>query len=321
MKRIISIVLSALMICFAFAGCGEKSESDKYIVGICQLVQHDALDAATKGFKQALKDKLGDKVEFDYQNASGEANNCATIVNKFVSDSVDLIMANATPALQAAYNATPDIPIVATSITDYATALDADVDSWTGKTGINVTGTADLAPLNQQAAMVKELVPTAENVGIIYCSAEANSKFQAIEIAKYLKELGISSKEYPFADTNDVASVVTKAVSECDVLYSPTDNTVASNGKLINDIAEPAGVPLIAGEEGICKACGVATLSITYYDIGYAAGEMAYDILVNGKDPAEMDIQYSDKLQKKFVKSRCDKFKITVPEGYEEIAE
>lgn len=321
MKRIISMLLIAVMICFAFAGCGEKCESDKYTVGICQLVQHEALDAATKGFKQALKDKLGDKVEFDEQNASGEANNCATIVNKFVSDNVDLIMANATPALQAAYNATPDIPIVATSITDYATALDADVDSWTGKTGINVTGTADLAPLDQQAAMIKELVPTVKNVGIIYCSAEANSKFQANEIAKYLKELGISSKEYPFADTNDVASVVTKAVSECDVLYSPTDNTVASNGKLINDIAEPAGVPLIAGEEGICKACGVATLSITYYDIGYAAGEMAYDILVNDKDPAEMDIQYSDKLQKKFVKSRCENFKITVPEDYEEIAE
>lgn len=322
MKKVISIILSAALICLVFAGCGNGgNESDKYTIGICQLVQHDALDAATEGFIAALKDKLGDKVEFDKQNASGEANNCATIVNKFVSDGVDLIMANATPSLQAAYNATPDIPIVATSITDYATALDMDVKDWTGKTGINVTGTADLAPLDRQAAMIKELIPTAKNVGIIYCSAEANSKFQAVEVDKYLKDLGISSKEYPFADTNDVASVVTKAVSECDVLYAPTDNTVASNGKLINDIAEPAGVPLIAGEEGICKVCGIATLSITYYDIGYSAGEMAYDILVNGKNPADMDIKYSDKLQKKFDKARCDKFKITVPDGYEKIAE
>lgn len=322
MKKVISIILSAALICLVFAGCSNGgNESDKYTIGICQLVQHDALDAATEGFVAALKDKLGDKVEFDKQNASGEANNCATIVNKFVSDGVDLIMANATPSLQAAYNATPDIPIVATSITDYATALDMDVKDWTGKTGINVTGTADLAPLDRQAAMIKELIPTAKNVGIIYCSAEANSKFQAVEVDKYLKDLGISSKEYPFADTNDVASVVTKAVSECDVLYAPTDNTVASNGKLINDIAEPAGVPLIAGEEGICKVCGIATLSITYYDIGYSAGEMAYDILVNGKNPADMDIKYSDKLQKKFDKARCDKFKITVPDGYEKIAE
>lgn len=322
MKKVISIILSAALICLVFAGCSNgDNESDKYTIGICQLVQHDALDAATEGFIAALKDKLGDKVEFDKQNASGEANNCATIVNKFVSDGVDLIMANATPSLQAAYNATPDIPIVATSITDYATALDMDVKDWTGKTGINVTGTADLAPLDRQAAMIKELIPTAKNVGIIYCSAEANSKFQAVEVDKYLKDLGISSKEYPFADTNDVASVVTKAVSECDVLYAPTDNTVASNGKLINDIAEPAGVPLIAGEEGICKVCGIATLSITYYDIGYSAGEMAYDILVNGKNPADMDIKYSDKLQKKFDKARCDKFKITVPDGYEKIAE
>ena len=330
-KRILCLTLAAAMVAFSFASCGSSSDSSKddskksddktYTVGICQLVQHEALDAATKGFKEALTKKLGDKVKFDEQNASGEANNCATIVNKFVSDNVDLIMANATPALQAAYNATPSIPIVATSVTDYATALDMDVKDWTGKTGINVTGTADLAPLDQQAAMFKELLPDVKNVGIIYCSAEANSKFQAVEIAKQLKKLGISSKEYSFADTNDVSSVVTKAVSECDALYAPTDNTVASNGKLINDIAEPAGIPLIAGEEGICRLCGVATLSITYYDIGYSAGEMAYDILVNGKDPADMDIQYSEKLQKKYDKARCDKYNIKVPDGYEALAD
>lgn len=318
-KKLLSLLLVMAVAACALAGCGEKKA--KYTVGICQLVQHDALDAATKGFKDALKEKLGDDVAFDEQNASGEANNCTTIVNKFVTDSVDLIMANATPALTAAYNATENIPIVATSITDYATALNIPVEDWTGKSGFNVTGTADLAPLDKQAAMVKELVPNAKKVGIIYCSAEPNSKFQVTEITKEFNKLGLTVTPYAFADTNDATSVVTKAVSESDVLYAPTDNTVASNGDLINNIAEPKGIPLIAGESGICGKCGIATLSIEYYDIGYEAGLMAYEILANGKDPADMDIVYTpeDKLTKMYVKDRAAKLNITIPEGYTEI--
>ena len=328
--KILALATAVAMSVCSFASCGQsntstdtttaKADSDKtYKVGICQLVQHDALDAATKGFKEALTAKLGDKVQFDEQNASGEKANCATINNKFVADKVDLIMANATDSLTTAANATTEIPIVATSITDFGAALDMKLTD--GKTGINVTGTSDLAPLDQQAQMIKDLVPSAKTCGIIYCSAEANSQFQVDEITKYLGKLGITAKAYSFADTNDLNSVATKAVSENDVLYAPTDNTVASNAQAVFNIADPAKKPLIAGESGICKGCGVATLSIGYYDIGYAAGEMAYDILVNGKDPKDMSIGYSEKLEKLYVKDRCEKYGIKIPDGYTEIAE
>lgn len=328
--KILALATAVAMSVCSFASCGQsntstdtttaKADSDKtYKVGICQLVQHDALDAATKGFKEALTAKLGDKVQFDEQNASGEKANCATINNKFVADKVDLIMANATDSLTTAANATTEIPIVATSITDFGAALDMKLTD--GKTGINVTGTSDLAPLDQQAQMIKDLVPSAKTCGIIYCSAEANSQFQVDEITKYLGKLGITAKAYSFADTNDLNSVATKAVSENDVLYAPTDNTVASNAQAVFNIADPAKKPLIAGESGICKGCGVATLSIGYYDIGYAAGEMAYDILVNGKDPKDMSIGYSEKFEKLYVKDRCEKYGIKIPDGYTEIAE
>ncbi len=316
-KQVPCFILALCMVVLCFSGCGEKKD-DTYTVGICQLVQHEALDAATNGFKQALKDKLGDKVKFDEQNASGEPTNCTTICSKFVSDKVDLIMANATGALSAAAQATADIPIVATSITDYATAL--DISNWTGKTGFNVTGTADLAPLDEQAKMIKELVPTAKTVGILYCSAEPNSKYQSTVIQKSLKDLGFTCKEYTFVDTNDVTAVTQQAALECDVIFAPTDNTVASNGPAINNVLEPAKIPLIAGEEGICKKAGVATLSISYYDIGYKAGEMAYQILVEGADPAEMEIEYAKNLTKKYMADRCKTLGITIPEGYEAIS-
>lgn len=317
MKRVPCFILALSMVVLCFAGCGEKKD-DTYTVGICQLVQHEALDAATEGFKQALKDKLGDKVKFDEQNASGEATNCTTICSKFVSDKVDLIMANATGALSAAAQATADIPIVATSITDYATAL--DISDWKGKTGFNVTGTADLAPLDEQAKMIKELVPDAKNVGILYCSAEPNSKYQSTVIQKSLQELGFTCKEFTFVDTNDVTAVTQQAAAECDVIFAPTDNTVASNGTAINNVLEPAKIPLIAGEEGICKKCGIATLSISYYDIGYKAGEMAYQILAEGADPGEMEIEYAKNLTKKYMADRCQTLGITIPDGYEAIS-
>lgn len=316
-KRVLCLSLAFLILILCFSGCAEK-KSDTYTVGICQLVQHEALDAATEGFKKALKDKLGDKVVFDEQNASGEATNCTTICSKFVSDKVDLIMANATGALSAAAQATADIPIVATSITDYAVAL--GIKDWTGKTGFNVTGTADLAPLDEQANMIKELVPNAKTIGILYCSAEPNSKYQSVTIQESLKKLGFTCKEYTFVDTNDVTAVTQQAASECDAIFAPTDNTVASNGPAINNVLEPAGIPLFAGEEGICKKCGVATLSISYYDIGYKAGEMACKILTEGADPAEMEIEYAKNLTKKYMADRCQALGISVPEGYEAIS-
>lgn len=316
-----TLVVTMTLSLVACGGSDKKSDSKNktYKVGICQLVEHSALDEATKGFKEALKKKLGDKVKFDEQNAQGESANCATIVNSFVSSQVDLILANATAPLQAAANATGDIPILGTSVTDYATAL--AMKNFKGTTGINVSGTSDLAPLDEQADLLLEMFPDAKTVGMLYCSGEPNSKFQVEKVEEYLKEKKVECKDYSFTDSNDIAAVVQSAVKKCDVIYIPTDNTAASNINVIDSIARPAGIPIIAGEEGICKGCGVATLSISYYDIGYESGEMAYDILVNGKDIKKMEIKYAPKVTKKYNKEIADKLKIEVPEGYEEIGE
>ena len=273
-----------------------------------------ALDAATQGFQDALTDKLGDAVKFDVQNASGDSNTCSTIVNTFISNGVDLIMANATPALQAAVAATGDIPILGTSVTDYATAL--DIDDWTGATGINVSGTSDLAPLSEQADMLHELFPDAKNVGILYCSAEPNSKYQADVIREYLADYGYTVTDFTFADSNDVASVTQNAADAVDVLYIPTDNTAASCTEAIRNVIEPAKLPVIAGEEGICVTAGVATLSISYYDLGYATGEMAYEVLVNGADVSTMDIRYAPQVTKEYNAELAELMGVEIPEDY-----
>ena len=312
MKKILAVMLAALLLVSMTACAG--SGSGKYTVGICQLVQHDALDAATKGFQDALTEALGDKVVFDVQNASGEPANCTTIVNKFVSSKVDLIMANATPALVAAKEATDQIPILGTSVTDYASAL--GIEGWTGTVGTNISGTSDLAPLNEQAAMVKELCPDAKTVGIIYCSSEANSQYQVDVITGYLTELGLTVTPYPFTDTNDVASVTQKACDSSDIIYIPTDNTAASNTEAIANVVLPAKVPVIAGESGICSGCGVATLSISYYDLGYATGEMAAKILKGEAKISEMPVQYAPEFTKQYNAANCEALGVTVPADY-----
>ena len=329
-KRIISVLLAALTMSFAFAGCGgsesssgesgeKKADANKvYNIGICQLVQHDALDAATKGFKDTLTEKLGeDKVKFDEKNAAGDSATCSTICNQFVTSGVDLILANATPALQAAMSSTKNIPILGTSVTDYSTAL--NIKDWTGTTGANVSGTSDLAPLDGQAAMLKELFPDAKKVGIIYCSSEPNSIYQSDTITEYLKKDGYEVKTYTFSDSNDVTSVTTTACSESDVLYIPTDNTAASCTQAINNVALNKKIPIVAGEEGICKGCGVATLSISYYDLGCKTAEMAYDVLVNGSDISKMEIQSAPKFTKKYNEEICKTLGVKVPDDYEAI--
>lgn len=300
----------------ATAEPGESSpEQQVYTVGICEYMQHPALDQATAGFEAALVEKLGeDGVEFVKQNAAGDAPTCATICNQLVSDGVDLILANATASLQAAAAATNEIPILGTSITDYATAL--DIDDWTGVTGTNISGTSDLAPLDQQADMLHELFPEAQNVGLLYCSGEPNSAYQANIIRGYLEAYGYTVSDYTFADSNDVAAVTGNACSDSDVLYIPTDNTAASCTEAIQNVALPAGVPIIAGEEGICSGCGVATLSISYYDIGYEAGLMAYEILVNGADVGAMEVQTATEVTPKYNAANCEAFDLQVPDNY-----
>lgn len=293
----------------------EKASDKVYNIGICQLVQHDALDAATKGFKDALTELCGeDGVTFDEQNAQGEHNMCATIINQFVSDNVDLILANATDPLTTAATATSEIPIMGTSVTDFATAL--QIKDWTGATGINVSGTSDLAPIDEQAAMLKELIPDAKTVGILYCSAEPNSKYQADLFTAALKDDGITCKEYTAADSNEIQSVATSAVSEVDAIYVPTDNTMAANTEIVKNVCVPAGIPVIAGEQGICSGCGIATLSISYYDIGYKAGEMAYDVLANGADISTMDVEFAPEVTKMYNPEICKELNITVPDDY-----
>ena len=289
-------------------------ESQTYNVGICQLVQHVALDAATEGFKDALTDKLGDAVTFDEQNAQGDSNTCSTIINSFVSNDVDLILANATPALQAAAAGTDTIPILGTAVTEYGVAL--GLDDFNGTVGGNISGTSDLAPLDQQAAMLQELFPDAKNVGLLYCSAEPNSQYQVDTVKAALEDLGYTCEYYAFSDSNDLSSVVTTAVSESDVIYVPTDNTVASNTEIINNICLPEQVPVIAGEEGICSGCGVATLSINYYDLGYATGEMAVKILADGEDISTMPIEYAPKFTKEYNAEICEELGVTVPDDY-----
>lgn len=319
MKKLL-VVLLALVMLVSLVGCNKEEPEEKvYEIGICQLVQHAALDAATQGFQEALEEKLGDNVKFDVQNGQGDSATCATIVNSFVSNEVDLIMANATPALQAAASGTLDIPILGTSITDYGTAL--DIAGFDGVTGRNISGTSDLAPLDEQAAMVMEWFPDAKNIGILYCSAESNSAYQVKVVKAELEALGYSVSEYSFVDSNDIATVATKASQECDVMYIPTDNTAANNVSIIDNIFRPAGVPIIAGEAGICKGSGVATLSISYYDIGYATGEMAYEILVNGADITKMEIQYAPKFEKLYNPEICEALGLTVPDGYKDINE
>ena len=296
------------------AGSTAAADGKVYNIGICQLVEHEALDAATQGFQDALKEKLGDNVKFDLQNAQGEQTTAATICNGFVSDGVDLILANATSPLQSAAAATTTIPILGTSVTDYATAL--EISDWSGATGRNISGTSDLAPIEEQEAMLKELFPDVKQVGLLYCSAEANSLYQIQLFEAALDKDGIAYKEYAIADTNEVQSVTTAAAGECDVLYIPTDNTLASVTETVYNVVAPAKVPVIAGEEGICNGCGVATLSISYYDLGYATGEMAYEILAEGADITTMDVRYAPNVTKKYNAKICEELGITVPDDY-----
>ena len=318
-KKAFALILAAAMTAsFGISALSVSAEEQTYNVGICQLVQHDALDAATQGFKDALTEALGDAVTFDEQNAQGDSNTCATIVNSFVSSNVDLILANATPALQAAAAATEEIPILGTSVTEYGVAL--ELNDFDGTVGGNISGTSDLAPLEDQAAMLQELFPDAKNVGLLYCSAEANSQYQVDTVKACLEELGYTCTLYSFSDSNDLSTIATTAASESDVLYVPTDNTVAANAELIDNLCYGT-LPVIAGEEGICAGCGLATLSISYYDLGYATGEMAVRILTEGEDISQMPVEYAPNFTKKYNVTNAEALGVTIPDDYIAIEE
>ncbi len=312
MKKIVSLILSLLLV-FSFSACSPLKDAT-YKVGICRYSDHPAQANAIDGFKAALTEKLSDKVSFDDQHASGDSATCSLIVNNFVSTGADLILADTTQSLQIAAAATNITPILGAAITDYATALDVPLIS--SLTGINVTGTSDLAPLESQADMITELFPDAKNIGLIYCSSEVNSIYQVNVIQQLLSSKGVNCREYSFSDSNDLAQVATAASLESDVIYLPTDNTIAECTGIIDDIFRPAGIPVVAGEKGICAGCGVATLSIDYYELGKKTGEMAYKILVEGALPSEMPIEYDEVCTKMYNKEICDELGISIPEDY-----
>lgn len=323
MKRTLALILAIATLAFSaltLTGCPDKGD-EKFVVGICQLAQHSALDAATQGFKDALIEELGEEnVEFDTQNASGDTNVCNTIVSGFISRGVDLILANATPALQAAYNATSTIPILGTSVTEYGVALGIDGGIQGGIVGSNVSGTSDLAPLDKQAAMIAELCPTAKRVGIIYCSAEANSHYQVQKMTEFLTALGIEAVPFSFTDSNDISAIAASAAASCDAIYVPTDNTAASCAETIGNVVREKKIPLFAGEENVAKVCGVASLSISYYDLGVTTGKMAAKILRGEAKIEEMPIEYAP-ATKKYNKEMAELCGITIPEGYVEITD
>ena len=318
MKKYVAMLLAVMML-FAITACGGNGDSaddaQTYTIGICQLVQHPALDAATQGFKDAIIAELGEEnVTFDEQNASGDSATCSTICNGFVSSGVDLILANATPALQAAVSATNEIPILGTSVTEYGVAL--GIENFSGTVGGNVSGTSDLAPLDQQAQMIIDLFPDAKSVGILYCSGEANSVYQADVVEKCLTEKGLSVTRFTFADSNDVSTVTESACADCDVLYIPTDNTAASCAEAIGAITGPAGIPIITGEEGPCAICGVATLTIDYYELGRTTGEMAIKILKGEANIADMAVEYFPEPVKKFNSELAESLGVTIPSDF-----
>ena len=312
-----ALIVAAIVVASVLPGGSNTNDDGVFHVGVCQLDVHPALDAATEGFIEALKKELGaDKVKIDLQNAAGEATNCTNIVNAFVSKNYDLIMANATPALQAATAATATIPVLGTSVTEYGVAL--GIDNFTGVTGMNVSGTSDLAPLDKQAQMILDLVPGVQTVGIIYCSGEPNSQYQVNVVKEYLEGKNITVKLYSFADSNDLPAITQTAVTEVNAIYIPTDNTVARSTGIIDNICRPAKMPVICGEENSAKGCGIAALSISYYDLGYTTGQMAAKILRGEAKASEMAIQYATPVYK-YNEEICRELNITVPENYEAI--
>ena len=330
MKKVIALVCAAVLV-LGMTACTTAQNNDpanatnksevtngQFVIGVCQFVPHPALDKATEGFIAAVEEGLGkDNVVFDVQNAAGESSNCTTIVNGFVASKVDLIMANATPAVAAAYNATETIPILGTSVTEYGVAL--GIENFSGTVGANVSGTSDLADLAKQAQMILDWCPNAKKVALLYCSAEPNSKYQIEEVEKLLTAKGLTCKQFAFADTSDLMSVTQEAVSFADVIYVPTDNTVANNATAIDSVCRPAGIPIIAGEAGICSGCGIATLSIDYYDLGYATGKMAVRILKEGADITKMPIEYAPEVSYLYNEEICKELNITPLDGYEKL--
>ena len=309
MKKTFAFLLSLGLAVSMLAGCGSKTtqteatasteaaqteapadsaSDDTYKIGVIQYVQHDALDASNEGFFAALDD-LGISYEADQQNAAGEASSCQTIAETLVNNGNDLIFAIATPAAQSVAGVTTEIPIVLTAVTDPA---ESGLVESNDAPGGNVTGTSDLTPVTEQIDLLKELIPEAKTVGILYCSAESNSVLQAEMAKEACEEAGLASEDYTVSSSNEIQTVVESMIGKVDAIYAPTDNMIAAGMATVAMVANENKIPVICGEEGMVKEGGFATYGINYYELGYKAGEMAAQILTEGADPAEMPIGY-----------------------------
>ena len=304
----------------ASSGSASSGEDGTYTVGICQQMQHVSLDEATKGFQDALTELLGEgNVEFDYQNAGGEQANCTSIVSKFVTDNVDLIMANATTAVQCAKEATTEIPVVGTSVTDYVST--GIVDSAEAP-GANVTGYSDLSDANNHVEMIQQLLPETKTVAILYSTGEENSRILAESAAAAFEAAGLTAESYTANDSNDISAVVTEACTQSDVIYVPTDNLMAANMELVKNVALNQKVPVVSCFTADENDGALLSISISYYTMGYRAGEMAYEILVNGADPASMPIGVMsvEDMDITINQSVADELGITIPESMQQYA-
>ncbi|MBQ1661274.1 MAG: ABC transporter substrate-binding protein [Treponema sp.] len=310
MKKI-TLIFAALVLALSLSGCAKKDS--RLQIGIIQLVEHDALDANRQGFIDGLAAAGyvdGENIVIDFQNAQGEQANCSTIADKFVSDRKDLIFAIATPAAQAVAGKTSSIPIVISSVTDPVSAELADSNEHPGH---NVTGTSDLNPCAAQIDLLKQILPEARTVGILFCSAEENSRFQVELAEKQCDKIGLSYLEFTVSNTNEVQQVVQSMAGKVDAIYAPTDNMIANAMATVAMVATENGLPIICGEDALVKNGGLATYGLNYYELGKQTAAMAVDILKNGSDPAEMPIQYLSKYDFSYNESVAEALGITIP--------
>ncbi len=294
-KKVMAAGMAAVLSLSVMAGCSKEEESSgQKKIGVVQLVEHDALDAAYKGFKEGLEDagyKDGDKIKIEYKNAQNEQSNCQTIAQQFVTDKCDLVLAIATPAAQAMANESKDIPILVTAVTDPASSKLVKSNE---KPGGNVSGTSDLTPVAKQMSLLKELVPSAKKVSMLYCSAEANSKFQFDLAKKEAKKLGLTSVDATVSESSEIRQVVESLKGKVDAIYAPTDNTIAAGINTVSMVANEAKLPLIVGEEGMCTGGGLATYGLNYYELGKQTAAQAVKILEGKAETKDMPIEYQE---------------------------
>lgn len=325
-KRKLAMLLCSVMIGTVLTGCGSTSSSSSAgssgkmkNVGVVQLVQHDALDSANKGFVDGLKEKgyeEGKNVTFDQQNAQGEQANAQTICKQFADSNKDLIFAIATPSAQAAYNSTKDIPIVFTAVTD---PVSAEIAKDWKSSGTNVTGTSDKVPVDDQVKLMKKLLPDIKTIGVIYNTSETNSVVQVDELKSEAEKEGLAVKEIGVTNVNEINQNLASALGEIDVLYTPTDNTVASAYSLVGKLCLDANKPIIGAEEAVVTKGGLATIGIDYYKLGKEAGYKAAEVL-DGKKPSDVEISTLSEMSFTINSDVAKKLNITIPEDIDKDA-